>query len=165
MKNDNLITKDAIVALISTPESNDDAIISQLYNKDREEIITDFYNWMNSMTEISNSVLTEDLEILSSSAAKFTLVAPQKLQIGIVSTTDDDRELNPLELIEHFSGHSMDFIIYMPVHKDTTVKNISFEKLDNILVMDMNWMASIIIEKNLPFFAQLGGRKFYKKGA
>ena len=157
--------KDAIVALISTPECNDSAIIESLYQKKSEEVIIDFYNWMQDISEITDRVSAIDLELLSNKAATFTLVKPQNITIGIICSTPDESEMNSFEVMDYFSDHMVDLIIYMPIHNDDSVKNISFDTFNNVQVINKNWLTSIIVEKNVPFFAQLGGRRYYKKGA
>ena len=151
--------KDIVVPLVSTPESHDTEIIGILDGMNTEQIIQHFFDWMLTMDEVTDRVITNNMTKLSRNLGKFSLVRPENLEIGIVASSSKDQILTVSEITNNFLTKDVDLIIYLNASQQDTTE-VPFNKSDNVLVINKKWLASIIVEKNLPFFAQLGGRRY-----
>ena len=151
--------KDIVVPLVSTPESHDTEVIAILDEMNTEQIIQHFFDWMLTMDEVTDRVAMNNMTKLSENLGTFSLVRPENLEIGIVASSSKDQILTVSEITNNFLTKDVDLIIYLNASQQDTTE-VSFNKNDNVLVIDKKWLASIIVEKNLPFFAQLGGRRY-----
>ncbi|WP_010178025.1 hypothetical protein [Aquimarina agarilytica] len=147
--------KEIILSLIATPKLGEKHLIT-LYKKDANEIIKTFFHWLTIVSEINNRLAVDNLIFEDNNNAHFTLLKPINTKIGVICTsTLNENNLN-YSLKKHIENYNLDFAILLSNQANDIQDNNDISKDNKVLYIDSNWLASIIIDNQKPFFAQLG---------